>query len=66
MKKILISLGFTAVTLLSGCAVVPAYGPGVYYEPAPYYSPHPYYGPPAVIVPGPFFFPHYGHHEWRR
>jgi hypothetical protein len=65
MKKILITVACIAVTVLSGCAVVPAYGPG-YYEPAPYYGPRPYFGPPAVIVPGPIFVPRYGygHRGW--
>ena len=65
MKKVLITLGLVALTVLSGCAVVPAYGPRPYYEPAPYYGPRPYYGPPAVIVPGPVFVPHRGHHRDR-
>ena len=65
MKKVLITLGLVALTALSGCAVVPAYGPRPYYEPAPNYGPHRYYGPPAVIVPGPVFVPRRGHHRDR-
>jgi hypothetical protein len=66
MKKVLIVLGIFTTAVFSGCAVVPAYGPGAYYDPAPYYGPRPYYGPPAVIVPGPIFVPRYGHHGWYR
>ena len=66
MKKILIALGLLAATALSGCAVVPAYGPSAYYDPAPYYGPRPYYGSPAVVVSGPVFVPHYRHRGWDR
>ena len=66
MKKVLITLGLMAITALSGCAVVPAYGPRADYEPAPYYGPRPYFGPPAIIVPPPLFFPRYGHHRGYR
>ena len=66
MKKVVITLGLVALTALSGCAIVPAYGPRADYEPAPYYGPRPYFGPPAIIVPPPLFFPRYGHHRGYR
>jgi len=65
MRKILIFLGFAVLSVLAGCAVVPAYGPSPYYEPPHYYRPRPYYGPPMLIVPGPVFIPHDEHHGWR-
>jgi|GEM_PF-1418313 len=68
MKKRTLTVVLVAVAALSGCAVVPAYGPA-YYEPAPYYGARPYYGPSAVVVPAPLFIPRYGHrggrHHWR-
>ena len=66
MKKILIALGFVAITALSGCAVVPAYSATPYYEPAPYYRPRPYYGPPVMVMPAPVVVPRYRHHDWDR
>jgi len=59
MKKVLITIGLLAISVLSGCAVVPAYEPGPYYESAPYYGARPYYGPPAVIVTEPVYVPWY-------
>lgn len=64
MKKYTLRIAFLAVAALSGCAVVPAYGPA-YYEPAPHYSARPYYGPPAVVVPAPIFIPRYGYRGGR-
>lgn len=61
MKKSLTVLASVAAIGLSGCAVVPAYGPGVYYESEPYYSSRPYYGPPVWVVPEPIVVPRYGH-----
>ena len=73
MKISLTAIASLAAAGLSGCAVVPAYGPGAYYESEPYYSPYyssrPIYGPPVVIVPEPIFVPRYGHrhrHDGRR
>ncbi len=67
MKKTLLAIGLLTITLLGGCAVVPAYGPAAYYEPAPYYEPR-YYGPSAtVIVPAPVFghrHRNYGGRRW--
>ena len=66
MKKTLLIIGLLTITLLGGCAVIPAYGPGAYYEPAPYYGPR-YYGPSAtVIVPAPVFGYGYRYHGGRR
>jgi hypothetical protein len=72
VKPTLIAAALAATAGLSACAVVPAYGPGPYYDydSEPYYGG--YYGPPVIVAPPPVYVRPYGrwHHDhdrgWRR
>lgn len=65
MKKVLIATAMLVIGALSGCAIVPAYGPAPDYDDGPYYGTRPYYGPPVVVVPG-WGHGHRGGHRFGR